>query len=443
LFLYLFNVYSKDMKTLRFISFELLCLAIVVVTSCEKSENLIPKELENQESPCECQKCDPVPAVETWTKAQYDAFGVNYKGSAKVEIAPGITLEKVKANDHELVFNEVASGTITLAVKNGNIYQAYTFHTECAETYIFDGKNVSGIKYGAFVPCECIEEPKEMEEDVVITCTQVYYPTYGVRAIHYDGYSSFGNDDTNFAGHVTRCLESGIWTSLGNPCIIRFYINFDLSDYDHTEKTLIENTFLYLYGHPTYSNHSSNKTNRHVFNRVITDWSETTVTWNNQPNVDETTSFITDHIPGTLIEPRRDDYVFNLNDILLENGELRTDYKGISCRPYLENINDYYRRVAFANHDFEDKAYHPTLKVEYAFPLPNIKFENKVFSVTNNEDLKVLFENVQYVWTINGEGKTGESVLFESNASQYTVQLQIIITNNIGEVSEYSINKTY
>ena len=450
------------MKILRFITLGLLCLSIAVLTSCEMNEYLCDCQKQNPEEPCEC-PCDPAPVVEEWTKAWYDAFGVAYNGSAKVEIASGITLEKTQANNHELVFNNAAAGAIALVLKNENVYQAYTFYTPCAENYTFDGKDISGIKYGTFAPCECIETPEckcpdcpkcecpncpECEcpncpDDGTITCTQAYYPTDGVRTIHYDGYSSFGNDNTNYAGHNSRSLESGIWTSLGTPCIVRFYINFDLSDYNHTEKTLIENTFLYLYGHPTFSNHSSNKTNRHVFNRVISEWDEKAITWNHQPNVDETTSIITDHIPGTLDEPRRDDYIFNLNDILLEDKKLKVNYNGISCRPYQENIYDYYRRVAFANHDFEDKAYHPTLKVEYSFPLPKIKFKNNVFSITNNDDLKTLFNNVQYIWTINGEKHTGESILFKTTAHQYNVHLQIVITNNINEISKHDINRTF
>ena len=283
---------------------------------------------------------------------------------------------------------------------------------------------------------------EEPNNDITGTFAQAYYPTDDVIVVHYAGYNPWGNDDnTNFADGSS--LQSEVWTVGGSPMIVRFYINFDLSGYNNTKSTLIKNTSLYLYGHPTFEDHSSNTpTNQIVFNRVVGDWSEATLTWNNQPDVDETTSVVSDHIPGTLYEPRKDDYVFNLNNILLKNGKLIADYKGISCRPYQEDINDYYRRVTFANSDLGDEARIPTLKMEYTFPLPEIKFENKVFSLTNNEDLKALFENVQYVWTINGKVKTGESVYF-GNFGSYTVQLQIIITNNVGEIKEYSINRTF
>jgi hypothetical protein len=91
----------------------------------------------------------------TITKSDFDNAGTEYNGSAKVTIHEGITLEKVKSNDHELVFaSNVASGTITLSVKNGNAFAAYTFNTECAKgtKHVFSGKQVSGIKYGKFVP---------------------------------------------------------------------------------------------------------------------------------------------------------------------------------------------------------------------------------------------------------------------------------------------------
>ena len=440
------------MKSTIFIIYRLtlaMGFLVAVISSCDDMQEFtscITCEEQNSEESHKNKTntdCNPAPTVETWTKDQYNAFGTDYKGSAKVEIAPGITLEKTKANDHELVFNDVAACTITLAVKNGNVYKAFTFNTQCADNYIFKGKDVSGIKYGAFdcTPCECQEV--EYSGDDIITFTQAYYVKEDFSVHHYAGYNIWDYDDnTNHKDKGRTQIQSIIWTVNGTPAMGRFFLNFDLSDYNNTGKTLIENTLLYLYAHPTYENHSSNKTNRHVFNRIIGDWQET-LTWNNQPEVDVTTSVVTDHIPGTFDEPRRDDYVFNLDDILLENGKLMADYNGISCRPYKEDINDYYRRVTFASRNFGVEALFPTLKIQYVLPLPVIKFENEIFRVTNNDDLKALFKNVQYKWTINGEENTGESFRLESASSSYNVQLQIIITNNIGEISEHNISRTF
>ena len=434
------------MKTIRYISLGLIFamgLAVALITSCVKqnqegSDSSFQKQMLKE--PCGCQTdagCDPAPVVEAWTKAQYDAFGVAYKGSAKVEIAPGITLEKIKANDHELVFDDADACTITLAVKNGNIYQAYTFNTQCADNYIFSGKDVSGVKYGAYTcaPCDC--------QDEIIACTQAYYPTGDVDVLHYAGPNHRERDDnTNYVNKHTA-IHSSIATDGGTSYISRFYLNFDLNDFYHTKNTQIKNTFLYLYGDNIEGHWSNTVTeNRHVFNRVVDDWEDTTITWSNQPNVDETTNVITDHIVGTIDDQSTENYVFDLGSILLENGKLRDDFKGISCRPYQEDINDYYRRFSFANRRFGDEALFPTLKVEYEIPL-EIEFKENVFGVTDNEDLELLFDNVQYVWTINGKEYTGKSINLESIDEQYAVRLLIVITNNIGEITEYTISKTF
>jgi len=293
--------------------------------------------------------------------------------------------------------------------------------------------------------CDCPKEDPIIESgDSIVTCVQAYYPTDDCHIFYYLGGFFYEQGKTNDTNHNGYALQSQIWTFSGTPGISRFFLYFDLSDYNYTKKTLIESTSLYLYAHPILGGHASNTpTNKHVFNRVVGDWEETTITWNNQPDVDETTNVTTDHIPGSLNNSSKTDYVFNLNNILLENGKLKADYKGISCRPYQENVNDYYRGVTFASREIDNKALFPTLKVEYTLPLPKIKFSKDIFCVISSEDLNALFENVQYVWTINGEESTGEYVIIKNTTENYTVDLQIIVTNNIGEISTYTISKTF
>jgi hypothetical protein len=299
-------------------------------------------------------------------------------------------------------------------------------------------------------PCKPSEQSEPYNSSAAPTdtdfiCTQAYYTTDETSV----AYTT--NPHINYDGNrpclTMNCwprLQSSIWTNGGYPGFGRFYLNFDLNDYNATKKTQILNTSLYLYSYPTSHGHSSNtETNRHVFNRVIEEWKENAITWNNQPNIDETTSIITDHIPGTIDNPSREPYVFNMNDILLKDGKLLSDYKGICCRPYKEDIEDYYRRMTFTHRSYGDKAYLSTLKVEYAIPQPEIKFMKNVFSVTNNEDLKAIFKDVQYVWTINDAEYTGESVNCAIKAKRYNVALQIVVTNNIGEICKFNMSKTF
>ena len=84
------------------------------------------------------------------TKSDYDkAAGTEYKGSAKETIAEGVTFQKVNGN-YDLIFGNVPNGEITLYVKNGNIFTAYTFVNWSNSKYTFSNKDVSNIKYGAF-----------------------------------------------------------------------------------------------------------------------------------------------------------------------------------------------------------------------------------------------------------------------------------------------------
>jgi len=114
-------------------------------------------------------------------KAEFEAVKAEYKGSAKVTIAEGITLEKVKSNDHELVFGDVPNGTITLYVKNGNIFTSYTFVNWSNAKYTFSGKEVSGLKYGEFeIAHDCAIDGHVMEliETVAADCINRGYDLY-------------------------------------------------------------------------------------------------------------------------------------------------------------------------------------------------------------------------------------------------------------------------
>ena len=131
--------------------FKIFCSFVALVFMFSACNNDEPNGNEYAELKSAAADCLTSAAI---TSSDYDKAGTEYKGSALVKIAEGITLEKVKANDHELKFSaDVARGTITLSVKNGNIFTKYTFDTECmkGKMYVFSGKDVSGIRYGQFV----------------------------------------------------------------------------------------------------------------------------------------------------------------------------------------------------------------------------------------------------------------------------------------------------
>ncbi|MCL2597487.1 MAG: DNRLRE domain-containing protein [Paludibacter sp.] len=281
-----------------------------------------------------------------------------------------------------------------------------------------------------------------------ITCSQAYYTTD-------DAVVTYLQYDSDYYGPVSSTphpndasIESSIWTyNYGNAGagIKRFYINFDLSDFNSTTNSQILNTDLYLFGSGNGSGYivcnASDRSNKHILHRVLEVWNENTLTWNNQPPNDGTTSVITPEIMGTMTTPNCFfDAVYNLNDILLNGNYLYPDYHGIMCQPYAENLFEYYRRMAIATKENSIPSRHPYLKVQYDMPKPTIVFnsETHTFYVINNSDLEILFNNVQYNWTINGTNYTGDIVV-PAESSSYDVHLQLIITNNIGETCEFSL----
>ena len=301
-----------------------------------------------------------------------------------------------------------------------------------------------------YIPIECSSETlisswnlHNSAESERITCTQAYYPTDDAIVIYYQYYSDYYGPVSSTPHPDGLFLESSIWTYNAGGAgagILRFYINFDLSDFNNTTNSQILNTDLYVYG-STIECNASDRSNKHIFHRVTETWNENTLTWDNQPNNDGSTSVITPEITGTMGSP--DCFfntVYNMNDILLNGNNLFPNYHGIMCQPYMENLFEYYRRMAIASKENGNPNKIPTLKVQYDMPMPIIIYNSDLhsFSVSNNSDLELLFNNVQYNWTINGISYTGNNVVPAESAS-YDVDLQIIITNNIGETCVYHI----
>jgi len=118
--------------------------------ACKKDEETSADGSKSENS---LQKAGSCVVTGSMTKSDFDKFGTEYKGSALVTIVEGITIEKVKGNDHALVFGEnVAPGALTIAIKNGNGFTSYVFDAECmkGKTYTFSGKDISTLKYGEF-----------------------------------------------------------------------------------------------------------------------------------------------------------------------------------------------------------------------------------------------------------------------------------------------------
>jgi hypothetical protein len=88
-------------------------------------------------------------------------------------------------------------------------------------------------------------------------------------------------------GNTWIDLSACAWTSSNNPVILRSLLKFDLSSVPQSATIVSAN--LYLYSHPAPTpegnlvdaNFGAN--NSMVLQRVVSDWSPSTVTWGNQP----------------------------------------------------------------------------------------------------------------------------------------------------------------
>jgi hypothetical protein len=189
--------------------------------------------------------------------------------------------------------------------------------------------------------------------------------------------------------------------------------------------------------------YGTTRPNRYDLNRVISGWKSNETSWDAQPEVDTNTSIVTKDLSPEGNTENYDSFEINVTDILLEAGKLKSDFNGISGRCHDESLDGYLRRMTFATNEFEYDGFQPTLKVEYALPVPQIVFNNNTITVSNVTDLEKLFPGkVVYHWDIDGNYYEGKSVNITRNGD-CNVTLRVEITNNLGEMAGYELHATY
>lgn len=152
------------------------------------------------------------------------------------------------------------------------------------------------------------------------------------------------------------------WTNQGEQDKSRMLIEFDLSDIP--SGVLINKATLTIFNNPNPYSGSFNGqhkeqsgTNESILNRIIQNWSEDSVTWNNQPSI-TTQGQITN---SRLTNPHGDliiDVTAMMNDMLKDT---------VQCGFMLTLKNESpYKALVFASSDDADSTKWPQLEIEYS-----------------------------------------------------------------------------
>jgi hypothetical protein len=166
----------------------------------------------------------------------------------------------------------------------------------------------------------------------------------------------------NTNGGSVAEINSLAWTIGGNPMLQHGIVEFDLSVIPPC--ATIQSAYLTLYNNPNSTNgllngeHSQlSGSNESYLRRVITSWSENTVTWNNQPT---TTTLNQVYVPANTTP--NEDYTLDVTQLVND----MVDSPSVSFGFMISLITEqYYRCLLFASSDHPNAALHPKLVITY------------------------------------------------------------------------------
>jgi hypothetical protein len=172
------------------------------------------------------------------------------------------------------------------------------------------------------------------------------------------------NPDQNFGSHEDFAAIA--WTNTGIPVKVRGLIEFDLSGIP--ADATIDKAFLSLYSYDSPSNGSHSilsGTNASILLRIVDNWTESDVTWNNQPGTSDRNIIFLKESSESI------KHYLNIDvTSLVKDATSETAVKfGVMIRLVEE---EYYRRLVFASSDNENSELHPSLWVHYSIEKDNL-----------------------------------------------------------------------
>jgi len=165
------------------------------------------------------------------------------------------------------------------------------------------------------------------------------------------------NPSSNYGTHPD--FDAIATTNGGTPTYVRSLIRFDFSKVP--DNVNIDSVIFTLYGYnsPTNGTHRTlSGSNEATLKRVIENWNESTVTWNNQPN---TTDDGAVSIPMSTSDNQN--YSLDITQLALYMMNNPTNNFGFKIQLVTEAN---YRQLIFASSDNSNSALHPKVKVFYS-----------------------------------------------------------------------------
>jgi hypothetical protein len=170
-----------------------------------------------------------------------------------------------------------------------------------------------------------------------------------------------GYNTRNFGNIGDLCAVS--WTNNGNSSKIRGLIQFDLSSIP--AGSIINDARLSLYYNPNTDEGQHFKffgNNSALLQRITQNWSESTVTWNNQPATTTQNQVV---IPSST-SPTQDYPNINVTNLIRDMVNNPTTSFGMMLKLQYES---HFRKLIFASGDYSVASKRPKLVVTYTPPL--------------------------------------------------------------------------
>jgi hypothetical protein len=168
-----------------------------------------------------------------------------------------------------------------------------------------------------------------------------------------------GYDNSNFG--TKRDFDAIAWTNSGNLSKVRSLIQFDLSMIP--TNALVTDAKLSLFYNTSSSEGQHAGTNASYFQRILAPWSETTVTWNNQPPTTTTGQIL---LPTSTSNTQN--YInINITSFVMDMVANPSANFGFMLKLANETVS---KKLILSSSDHLTPAMRPLLVITYTAPLP-------------------------------------------------------------------------